>query len=208
MLDTVEAALGRGRTAGGAGVGVVGVRGTAGRMTIGGVRVVAGGGAEESGDGEMDIRSARQAMILANTFFKTEQVPPSGESTGDTIVGIGSSGRPRRTYLLRDLRDHDLWKHPRFWDEALMLGVKEQLQEGPAAVRWDDLQGEARRDAVARTHNVVFSQLASIAFNMLECGVDSSRVHADVTRKCKESQLGEVQVQELLRDLDRRIRRS
>lgn len=54
-----------------------------------------------------------QAMILANTFFKTEQVPPSGESTGDTIVGIGSSGRPRRTYLLRDLRDHDLWKHPR-----------------------------------------------------------------------------------------------
>lgn len=60
--------------------------------------------------------------------------------------------------------------------------------------RWDDLQGEARRDAVARTHNVVFSQLASIAFNMLECGVDSSRVHADVTRKCKESQLGEVQV--------------
>lgn len=60
MLDTVEAALGRGRTAGGAGVGVVGVRGTAGRVTIGGVRVVAGGGAEESGDGEMDIRSARQ----------------------------------------------------------------------------------------------------------------------------------------------------
>lgn len=60
--------------------------------------------------------------------------------------------------------------------------------------RWDDLEGEARRDAVARTHNVVFSQLASIAFNMLECGVDGGRVRSDVTRKCKESQLGEMQV--------------
>ncbi|CAN0460064.1 unnamed protein product [Ectocarpus sp. 12 AP-2014] len=90
-----------------------------------------------------------------------------------------------------------------------MLGVKEQLQEGPAnASRWDDLHGEARREAVARTHNVVFSQLASIAFNMLECGVDGARVRSDVTRKCRESQLGEAQVQELLRDLDRRIRLS
>lgn len=60
--------------------------------------------------------------------------------------------------------------------------------------RWDDLQGEARRDAVARTHNVVFSQLASIAFNMLECGVDGARVRTDVTRKCRETQLGETQV--------------
>ncbi|CAN0119010.1 unnamed protein product, partial [Ectocarpus fasciculatus] len=74
--------------------------------------------------------------------------------------------------------------------------------------RWDDLHGEARREAVARTHNVVFSQLASIAFNMLECGVDGARVRSDVTRKCRESQLGEAQVQELLRDLDRRIRLS
>lgn len=60
--------------------------------------------------------------------------------------------------------------------------------------RWDDLQGEARREAVARTHNVVFSQLASIAFNMLECGVDGARVRTEVTRKCRESQLGEAQV--------------
>lgn len=47
---------------------------------------------------------------------------------------------------------------------------------------------------MARTHNVVFSQLASIAFNMLECGVDASFVRSDVTRKCRESQLGESQV--------------
>lgn len=47
---------------------------------------------------------------------------------------------------------------------------------------------------MARTHNVVFSQLASIAFNMLECGVDAARVRGDVTRKCRESQLGEAQV--------------
>lgn len=31
----------------------------------------------------------------------------------------------------------------RFWDEALMLGVKEQLREGPASVR----QGPTRRFA-------------------------------------------------------------
>lgn len=60
--------------------------------------------------------------------------------------------------------------------------------------RWDDLPAEARREAVSRTHNVVFSQLASIAFNMLECGVDGARVRTDVTRKCRESQLGEAQV--------------
>lgn len=64
----------------------------------------------------------------------------------------------------------------------------------PAGPRWDDLQGEGRREAVARTHNVVFSQLASIAFNMLECGVDGVFVRSDVTRKCRESQLGESQV--------------
>lgn len=60
--------------------------------------------------------------------------------------------------------------------------------------RWDDLQGDSRREAIARTHNVVFSQLASIAFNMLECGVEGTCVRRDVTRKCRESQLGEAQV--------------
>lgn len=29
---------------------------------------------------------------------------------------------------------------------------------------------------------------------MLECGVDAARVRTEVTRKCKESQLGEAQV--------------
>ncbi|CAN0474471.1 unnamed protein product, partial [Ectocarpus sp. 12 AP-2014] len=203
LAETVELALGRGRTT------------TASRgQGAGGLfdnRGEGGGAATGNGmEGYLDIRSARQAMILANTFFKTEKGGGSAnEGEGGGVDSKGGGGRQGRTYLLRELRDHPLWKHPRFWHEALMLGVKEQLQEGPAnASRWDDLHGEARREAVARTHNVVFSQLASIAFNMLECGVDGARVRSDVTRKCRESQLGEAQVQDLLRDLDRRIRLS
>ncbi|CAN0186362.1 unnamed protein product [Ectocarpus sp. 8 AP-2014] len=204
LAETVELALGRGRTpAASRGQGAGGLFDNRGE----GGGTAAGNGIE----GYLDIRSARQAMILANTFFKTEK--GGGSAKGGEAGGVDSKsggGRQGRTYLLRELRDHPLWKHPRFWHEALMLGVKEQLQEGPANAsgRWDDLHGEARREAVARTHNVVFSQLASIAFNMLECGVDGARVRSDVTRKCRESQLGEAQVQELLRDLDRRIRLS
>ncbi|CAM9882020.1 unnamed protein product, partial [Scytosiphon promiscuus] len=208
LAETVELALGRGRTgvAAGAGAATTSSRGRSGSVYDVGAsaRLQGEGGtlAGLGGEGYMDIRSARQAMILANTFFKTE----GGGSTGGDG---GGDGREGRTYLLKELRDHRLWKHPQFWHEALMLGVKEQLQEGLANMsKWDDLKGEARREAVARTHNVVFSQLASIAFNMLECGVDGECVRADVKRKCRESQLGEALVQELMRDLDRRIRLS
>lgn len=73
-----------------------------------------------------------QAMILANTFFKTEPssvVAGSGTrnqegaggatgarsgSTGSRGGTGGGTGREERVYLLRDLRDHDLWKHPRW----------------------------------------------------------------------------------------------
>lgn len=55
-----------------------------------------------------------QAMILANTFFKTDN--GGGSEKGSEDGGVGSKkggGRQGRTYLLRQLRDHPLWKHPR-----------------------------------------------------------------------------------------------
>lgn len=59
-------------------------------------------------------------MILANTFFKTERggVVSAREEAGSGGTGpAGSKGgtcREERVYLLRELRDHDLWKHPRW----------------------------------------------------------------------------------------------
>lgn len=63
-----------------------------------------------------------QAMILANTFFKAEQRGPPGTASADADGAAadngekgstGGAGREQRTYLLRELRDHDLWKNPR-----------------------------------------------------------------------------------------------
>lgn len=49
-------------------------------------------------------------MILANTFFKTDSATGGGEGKGSAA----GAGREQRTYLLRELRDHDLWKLPRW----------------------------------------------------------------------------------------------
>lgn len=53
-------------------------------------------------------------MILANTFFKTEEVATDervGEAAG--VARTTVDDRPKRIYLLSDLKDHDLWKEPR-----------------------------------------------------------------------------------------------
>ncbi|CAN0094889.1 unnamed protein product, partial [Phaeothamnion confervicola] len=104
------------------------------------------------------------------------------------------------------LRWHPLWRNAALWEQALQLGVWEQLAVNfPKTARWDDLNAEARREAVVRVHNTVFAELGMLGLNMLEYGCPPEAVLGFVSRKCVEAQLAEDQVQALVRDLHRRV---
>lgn len=140
-----------------------------------------------------DVRAAQQTMQMGNTFFRTSKVstPTATHEATDALT------RQEKHYLLAQIRAHPIWRSPKFWEEALMLGVADQFDLCPQAAAWESLHGDALREAVMRVHNTVFGQLGSLAFNMAECGVPRAEIYSFVMTMCERTQLGEDQVLQL-----------
>jgi len=102
-----------------------------------------------------------------------------------------------REYLQSPLKAHEIWSSLQFWEDALFLGVQEQFDAFTEPLMWDELCEDARRDAVLRVHNIVYSELASTAFNMVEFGVQKRIIKNFVDEKSASSQLCEDQVMQL-----------
>lgn len=146
-----------------------------------------------------DVRAAQQTMQMANTFFRSTPTCASSSSEGG-----GALTSQEKEYLLSHIRSHPIWRSHKLWEDALMLGVADQFDLCPQDTSWDDLSGEALREAVMQVHNTVFGQLGSLAFNMAECGVPPGEIQSFIRTMCDRTQLGEdqeLQLEAILRSL-------
>jgi hypothetical protein len=85
-----------------------------------------------------------------------------------------------------DISQHQLWSQDGFWEDALMIGLKAQL-DMMDPVLWDDLDSDLLKEkvlgkppppsvlhlliATLALHNMIFGQLGTLAFTMHEMGL-------------------------------------
>ncbi|OQR99250.1 hypothetical protein THRCLA_06569 [Thraustotheca clavata] len=137
-----------------------------------------------------DIRAAKTAMMLAATFFHS---PDQIQDTSDHRVV--------RKYIQEDVKHHDLWRNPKFWEKALLLAVGEELHKAPQKIPWEDLPSNlprsegvfTREEAVSLVHNIVFGQLGSFTLSMVEFDVPLEEIRHFIETMCDAHELTEDQ---------------
>ncbi|GLD96275.1 hypothetical protein PINS_up004958 [Pythium insidiosum] len=109
-----------------------------------------------------DVKAAKTAMILAETFYAARSPPPlltpspsagddlerreRGESWGSAAPHVLSTRGAARRYLQEEVKKHTIWKNPSFWEKALLLALGEELHKSPQPCAWEDLpSGPLRR---------------------------------------------------------------
>uniref|UniRef100_K3WL70 SBF1/SBF2 domain-containing protein n=1 Tax=Globisporangium ultimum (strain ATCC 200006 / CBS 805.95 / DAOM BR144) TaxID=431595 RepID=K3WL70_GLOUD len=163
---------------------------------------------------EDDIKAAKTAMILAETFYLPKAHKAISEN-GEIIAQTGDDDHhflhhhhhgaldrgASRIYLQEEVKKHAIWKNPSFWEKALLLAIGEELQKTPQAVPWEDLPSgvpkhdglPSREEAVGRVHNIVFGQLGSFTLSMLEFDVPLPQIESFVETMCDAHELTEDQ---------------
>jgi uncharacterized protein YqgV (UPF0045/DUF77 family) len=74
-----------------------------------------------------------------------------------------------------------------------------QLQTIPYERAWHDMGKDARRQAVRRVHDVIFSQVMAITHSMMEMGCTVEQSREFLYRMCVIHQLSEAMRQHLLK---------
>jgi hypothetical protein len=112
-----------------------------------------------------------------------------------------------------------IWKGDQFWEDALTIGMTEQL-ELMERIRWDELEADTLREKILGkpthpphplslvlillwlvVHNIIFGQLGSIAFTMHEMGIPQKQVEKFIMSRSQGAQLGRDQQIELLNSI-------
>ncbi len=68
-------------------------------------------------------------------------------------------------------------------------------------ILWDDLTAEQLRETVAGTHNIIFGQLATIAFTMYEIGLTFEEVMVNILEMSRAAELLEEQEHDLVKSI-------
>ncbi|DAZ94974.1 TPA: hypothetical protein N0F65_000606 [Lagenidium giganteum] len=169
---------------------------------------------------EDDVKAAKTAMILAETFYLPREAAPSSTSDAKVAEDHHPVGKPldrgaARIYLQVEVKKHAIWKNPTFWEKALLLAIGEELQKTPQPCAWEDLPTaqiqnsedqhqqhpphhhhsslHTREEAVSRVHNIVFGQLGSFTLSMLEFDVPLQQIQSFVETMCDAHELTEDQ---------------
>ena len=136
-----------------------------------------------------DITGALRAANMANTFHC--HFPGRSIEEGD------------KQYIMHatSFREHSIWRSFGFWERALDETVRQQLVLQDA-VKWDDLGQAQLIENVINTHNLVFSQLASLAFTMHELGLESEEILLKAAELASTFELSEDQQIELYNSIE------
>lgn len=131
-----------------------------------------------------DVRVSRLLMNMGQTFYRKR------DNTDQ--------------YLQELIKDHPIWKDPRFWEGAFFDSLAEaRVQQGLWDSKWKDLPEELQAESIVREENIVFGQLGSFAFNMLNMDNDLDMARQFVRKMCMIHTVNEYYVRLLLENVER-----
>ncbi len=126
-------------------------------------------------------------MILTFTYFKYNTNPLLETSTH--IV------REDKIFLHSELIDHPIWKSVDFWECAIFLSIKEELESQKS---YNLEEKETKADTSRREKNLVWGQLVSYQHNMMIFDMDKNEVKQVLLNFSKIYSLGDQQVKDLM----------
>lgn len=142
---------------------------------------------------EDDVKPAKTAMILAETFYMDRPTTEASEhpddsprrerggSWGSLALHPPMARGATRLYLQEPVKTHPIWSHAGFWEKALLLAIGEELHRTPQHCAWEDLPSGPR----SRHHSSSSDRLASLETSDSEAAMEQlptreeavSRVH-------------------------------
>lgn len=118
---------------------------------------------------ESDLSNGKNLVNMSATFHK----------------GSGAS----KEFVQSRLRDEVFLKNIHLWEELFFDQIAAEKRKMEAGLVFSSLPPDEQADAIVRFRNVVFGQLGTYVFNMMECGVDTEAVRMFAHKMCAASEL-------------------
>lgn len=125
-------------------------------------------------------------MVLSFTFYKNNTTAPEEKKSDKQAE--------ERIYLQSAITDHNIWKTVDFWECSIFESIKEELENQRNI---PGMKNEKMNEIIIREKNIIFSQLASYAHNMLMFGMDQTLVKDLMTKFGKSLNLFDLQIKDL-----------
>jgi len=92
-----------------------------------------------------------------------------------------------KVYLQKHIKMHSVWKISSFWEEFFFDSYQIELAKQKQLARWHSTQEQ--RAAILREKNILFSQLCTLAHNMIEFDMPVSDTIRFVKKMCTVNEL-------------------
>jgi hypothetical protein len=133
-------------------------------------------------EAENDYAVGKNLVNMAATFYR--------------IVGKD------KEYVQARLRSESFLHNVHMWEELFFEQCAGEKRRMEAGIVFSALSPDEQADAIVRFRNVVYGQLGTFVFNMLECGVDSDVVRAFASKMCAASELSPEDEEQLMGSID------
>lgn len=154
----------------------------------------------------LDIKPGKLVMIMSQTLFcrAVDIVDLLVSSTGKKCSGAIS--KSEKVFLADYLRDHDIWKDLRFWNQAFYDSFAEEIDRCPDTKKWHS--NVEKQEHTRRTKEILFSQLTAWTHNMREFGMKNSEIRGFIDKIASMNDMPEDRIQILERLMQLRISRE
>jgi len=140
----------------------------------------------------LDIKPGKLVMIMSQTLFcrAVDIIDLLEASAGKKCSEISSS---EKVFLADYLRDHDIWKDLRFWNQAFYDSFAEEIDKCPDTKKWHS--NAEKQEHTRRTKEILFSQLIAWTHNMREFGMKNSEVRGFIDKIASMNDMPEDRIQ-------------
>jgi hypothetical protein len=152
---------------------------------------------------------AKDLMNMSQTFFMKNTAAAAAAvaaetNTNETVADpkIDPPHLNTVVYTQFHLRGHALWRDARYWGQAMLLTVAEEVGRRPQSCPWEHMSSDERAAEVSAVHNIVFAQLNAFLFHMRELLVPEKQIYEFAAAVSRSFGLGEAKTAETLLTLN------
>jgi hypothetical protein len=135
---------------------------------------------------ESDFFVAKNLVNMSATFFRR----------------VGA----QKEYLQFHLREEKQLRDVRLWEELFFEQIASEKRRLESGIVFSRLPPDEQQEAIERFRNVVFGQLGTYVFNMLECGVDEDAVRVFAAKMSATSELPDDAQEQLMQSIEAAVR--
>ena len=120
-----------------------------------------------------DLNISKKVMILSQTYYIKDE-------------------NQNKIYLQNVIQKNPIFKNINFWKKFIQNSIHNEINE---SVRKDKINGtlmnDNQKENTNKYNNIIFSQLISLANNMIEFGLDKENIKSLILENCESYRINE-----------------